>query len=107
MTEANLHDKLKELKKGYLKKLESHCKDFEELAGTLSCDNVEELYKKVHTISGTAGMYGLKELSEFSTEFEMYLKTLREGFNISEKSILEENFQKYLDKLKETITTGD
>lgn len=95
----SLEEKLKELKIGYLKKLESV---HSELKTLLLADvvDINEIYSKIHTISGTSGMYGISDLSNVSTEFEFYLKPLRENpdsINIDE---LKNKFSGFIDFLE-------
>ena len=103
---GNLEDKLKELKKGYLKKLESLVLDFKFFLETIEQADINELYSKVHTISGTSGMYGLTELSEFSTEFELYLKENKDNIDTVNKIELREKLFQYIKEI-EKIIIGD
>jgi len=94
--------KLKELRKGYINKLKDLIPSFEDLLNADSI-NIEEIYIKVHTVSGTSGMYGLKELSDASAEFESYLKPYKENptsINIEE---LKAKFLNYLEFMKTEI----
>jgi len=102
----NLEIKLKELKMGYLKKLESMVLSFKALLSDKDI-NIEELYQKVHTISGTAGMYGLSKLSGDSTEFEIYLKEIRGNSNSAEKNEVEARLLKYIEALEDTVGKGE
>ena len=69
----DFEQKLIELRKGYIKKLKDLPSSFIDLSHEEPI-NINEIYLKVHTISGTSGMYGLSDLSNASTEFEIYLK---------------------------------
>jgi len=69
----NLQEQLQLLKIGYIKKLEGMISEFRVLLEKIDLSVIDELYPKVHTISGTSGMYGLMELSDISTTFELYL----------------------------------
>ena len=102
----NLEEKLKELKKGYIKKLEVV---LSELKTLLTDKNlaINEIYLKVHTISGTSGMYGLKDISEVSTEFEFYLKPIKENPDVANREELKNNFSNYIDFLEKTISIGE
>lgn len=105
--DKNLEDKLNEFKRGYLKKLEGVLLDFQIMLKSDQID-VKDLYIKVHTISGTCGMYGLSVLSKLSNEFEEYLKPIKEeagdiNFNQEE---LKNKFLKYVDSIEE-ILKGD
>lgn len=99
----NLEEKIKELRKGYLKKLENILSKFKTLL-TDENINIEEIYLQVHTISGTSGIYGITNLSKESTELEFYLKPLRENpgnINIEE---LKNKFTSYFDCIQEVIS---
>jgi hypothetical protein len=99
----NLEEKLKELKIGYLKKLGIVLSELK----TLLADDkivIEDLYSKIHTISGTSGMYGISELSNASTEFEFYLKPLKENPDSANINELRSKFSDYIDFLEKTIS---
>lgn len=102
----NLESKLKEFKKGYLKKLEDIILGFKTLLNDKDI-NIEELYKKVHTISGTSGMYGLKEISDISTEFEFYLKLLKENIGIINEDELKNKILNFINDIEKIALTGD
>lgn len=103
---SDLEEKLKELKKGYLNKLKD---TFPEIKILLNNEpiNIQEIYSKVHTIAGTSGMYGLKDLSEASTEFEFYLKPLKENPNTINIEELKKYFLNYIEHLEKTISIGE
>lgn len=101
----SLQNKLNELKRGYLKKLEGVLSEFYILLEAQKID-YNEIYTKVHTISGTSGMYGLKSLSDISTEFEYYLKDIKNGIDYSEEE-LKNKFLKYVNSLKKNIFEGE
>ena len=98
----SLEDKLKEFKKGYLKKLETTVLNLTALLENIQ-SNIEELYSTVHTISGTSGMYGLKNLSDLSTEFEVYLKEIRNDKSLVDEHELFKKLKKYIEDIKDTI----
>lgn len=102
----NLQDKLNLLKIGYLKKLEGTIPEFKVLSDKINVSLVDELYSKVHAISGTSGMYGLKELSDFSADFELYLKRVKSGEICYEDDVLKGLLIKYIDQII-NITKGD
>jgi len=102
----NLQSKLNILKLGYIKKLETMVPEFEILSKKMDCSHIDELYSKVHTISGTSGMYGLKDLSDFSTDFEIYLKEIKNDPNCYNEVILKEKLTNYI-KNVEKIVKGD
>lgn len=99
----NLGDKLKELKQGYLKKLEITLCTFKNLLTDFESINIDELYSMVHTISGTSGMYGLNSLSDASTEFELYLKEIKNDKNLLKEDELLEKFKKYVNTIEKNI----
>lgn len=103
---SDLEEKLKELKKEYLNKLKDSFPNFKILLNNEPI-NIQEIYSKVHTISGTSGMYGLKNLSEASTEFEFYLKPLKENPDTINIEELNNYFLNYIKCLEKTITTGE
>lgn len=98
----SLEDKIKELKVGYLKKLEDV---LAELIALLNAEkiNVDELYSKIHTIAGTSGMYGLHELSNISTDFELYLKEVKADVDSVNEDALRTKFSKYLLNLRDIL----
>lgn len=97
----NLQDQLKILKVGYIKKLEGSISEFKELAEKVdaSVNFVEELYRKVHSISGTSGMYGLMELSDISTEFELYIKEIKNDINLLNEVELKDKLLQYIENI--------
>lgn len=101
----NLEEKLNELRKNYLNKLKDNLPSFKELTNEDSI-NINEIYSKIHTIAGTSGMYGMNDLSKISTEFEFYLKPLKESPENIDESELKTKLINYIDYL-ETILTGD
>lgn len=102
----NFEEKLKELRKGYLKKLETEVVELKDL---LNVDeiNVFNVYSKVHKISGTSGMYGLNELSNTSNIFEVYLKEILKQIEENANSINNSDIQKklsdYIAYIEDTI----
>lgn len=101
----SLEEKLKELKIGYLKKLESIHSELKILMIADVVD-INEIYSKIHTISGTSGMYGINDLSNAATEFEFYLKPLKENPDYININELKTKFSNFLDFLEKNIT-GD
>ena len=95
----DLQAKINILKQGYLKKLEGMILEFKAILEKISLSNIEELYSKVHTISGTSGMYGLSELSSFSTDFEVYLKKINNDKKIYNEDVLKDLLIKYIDDI--------
>lgn len=102
----NLEEKLKVLRIGYLNKLKDVCLSFKLLLEENPI-NIQEVYSKIHTISGTSGLYGLNALSNVSTEFEFYLKPLKENPDavVNTKEI-KEKLSDYISYL-ETVLMGD
>lgn len=103
----NLESKLKELKKGYLKKLETLLPSFMDMLEATDKIDLTELYSKVHTISGTSGMYGLKELSDISNEFEIHLKGVKDNKGLVDEQELKERLNPYIESIKKAILNGD
>lgn len=106
----DLENKLQGLKQIYLKKLETVLSELKALFDSEQTD-INELYSRVHTISGTSGMYGLKQISEISTEFEIYLKKIKEALQAGMGSInfneLRDKFSQYLSNLEKGILKGE
>jgi len=102
----NLEEKIKELRKGYINKLKDSFCDFKVLSEENQID-IQVLYQKVHTISGTSGMYGLKEISDSSTEFEIYLKPFKETPNSINVTELKEKILIYVKDLEKILSEGE
>jgi len=102
----NLQEQIKLLKIGYVKKLEGMLPEFKSISKKTSLLAIDELYSKVHTISGTSGMYGLNELSDFSTNFELYLKKIKNDSNCYDESIFLNMLVEYIEYI-EDITKGE
>ena len=102
----NLQNKLNELKKGYVEKLKSSVINLQELLNNIEALNIEELYGNVHKISGTSGMYGFNELSSLSTEFELYLKEIKNGDGSFVQSELNDKLTQYIISIKNVIMEG-
>lgn len=103
--DKNFEEKFKELQKGYLNKLRENFSSFKALLNENPI-NIQEVYSRVHTISGTSGMYEISNLSDVSVDFEIYLKPIKENpdsINIEE---LKNRFSNYLDSI-EKIILGD
>lgn len=99
---TKLEDKLNELKKGYLKKLETVLQEFNALLNESEID-IKLFYAKVHTISGTSGIYGIKELSNYSTDFEIYLKEKINNDIQIEQSELKDKIVEYINFLNKIL----
>lgn len=102
----NLSEGLKTLKIGYLKKLEEMLPSFKLIDKEITPLYVDELYKKVHTISGTSGMYGLNKLSHISTGFEVYLKDIKCGIKSINEIELKEKLFQYIKTIEKVIDVG-
>ena len=98
-----LQEQLKVLKMGYLKKLEGMIPEFKVLLEKISLLNVDELYIKVHTISGTSGMYGLIKLSDLSTDFELYLKKVKNDKSCYDEGALKGLLTEYIEHIIDII----
>lgn len=103
---SDLEEKLRELRKGYINKLRETFSSFKALLNNEPI-NIQEVYSKVHTISGTSGMYGIKELSDISTEFEFYLKPFRENPASINTKELKTRFSDYLGLVEIVISIGE
>lgn len=102
--DKNFERKLNELKKGYSNKLKESYPSFKDLLDENPL-NVQEIYSRVHSISGTSGMYGLNELSNLSTEFEFYLKSIKENFDSINIEELKIKLSKYLEDLNNLLNS--
>lgn len=98
MSTDDLKNKLNELKKGYLKKLEDILANLKNLLSNEKID-IEELYSNIHKISGTSGIYGLSEISNISTEFEFYLKEIKNGITIIKEQELRTMLLEYIENI--------
>lgn len=98
-------EKFKELQAGYLNKLKENFSSFKALLNENPL-NIKEIYSRVHTISGTAGMYEMSDLSTTSIEFEVYLKPIKEDPHCVNAEELKNKFSNYLDKIEKMIV-GD
>lgn len=99
----DLQERLLALKLGYIKKIQGILPEFEVLSGKISISLIDELYIKVHTISGTSGMYGLNELSSLSTDFELYLKKIKNDENSYDEKLLKDLLNEYIKNIKHII----
>lgn len=99
----NLQEQLKLLKIGYIKKLEVMIPEFVILSETFNLSIIDEIYLKVHTISGTSGMYGLNELSNLSTNFELYLKKIKNDSNCYDENIFKNMLIEYIEYIVNII----
>lgn len=105
MDKNDLENKLKELRQGYLKKLEDVVLSLKSTLQNEEMD-VDEIYAEVHKVSGTSGMYGLNEISNISTEFEFYLKELKNDKTLIKPKELSEKLAKYLKNIETSINGG-
>lgn len=103
--DSNMEAKLKELRKNYLKKLEGVLSDLKELFNDEPI-STEVLYSKIHTISGTSGVYGLKELSNNSSNFEIYLKDKNKNISSFDSAELKGKLYDYIQYLEKMLLTG-
>lgn len=100
--DKNFEEKFKELKKGYLNKLRVNFSSFKDLLDENPL-NIQEIYSRVHTIAGTSGMYGISDLNNLSTEFEIYIKPFKENPELIKMEELKNQFSNYLDSIEKTI----
>lgn len=102
----SLENKLNELKISYLKKLETIISSFKKNLEENILD-AKEIYSQVHTISGTSGMYGYQKISEYSTEFEIYLKLIKESIESLDREELKKKFLEYIVNMEKYISAGE
>lgn len=103
--DKNFEDKFKELQKGYLNKLKENFPSFKALLNETPL-SINEIYSRVHTISGTSGMYEIPELSDISVDFEIYLKPIKENPDLVKNEELKDRFSNYLDSI-EIVLLGE
>ena len=103
---SDLEQQLKILKMGYIKKLRDSFPEFEALL-SLRTPDINEVYTKVHTISGTSGMYGIMDLSEISSEFEIYLKEQKANIDMINYEDLKSKLSTYVENLSSIIFAGE
>lgn len=101
----DLSKKLDVLKQMYIVKLKCIINEFWELFDNENID-ASDLYLKIHSISGTSGMYGLTEIGDVSSEFELYLKSLNNDINFSNDEEFRNKFSAYIKTLND-ILDGD
>jgi len=104
--ENNLESKLNVLKKGYLEKMKGLVLGFKDILNDFEQFDFNELYSKVHTISGTSGMYGFLDLSEKSTDFELYLKDIKNNNKDLVETELKEKLSEYIVNIEKVILEG-
>lgn len=96
MTEISeqFEDSLNKLKSIYRLKLKEEISYFENiLKEPFTKELLEDLRKKVHKLSGSAGMYGFLELSTITHEFDIQLQ-----------EILETDFTPHVHVIKDQIS---
>lgn len=100
--DENFNEKFKELQKGYSNKLKETFPSFKALLNE-DAINIQEIYSRVHTISGTSGMYGMSDLGDVSTDFEFYLKPIKENPELINIEEFKNRFSNYLDSIEKII----
>lgn len=100
--DKSFEEKFKELKKAYLDKLRETLPSFKALLYENPM-NIQEIYSRVHTISGTSGMYEVSDLSDISVEFEIYLKPIKENLALINIEEFKNRFSNYLDSIEKVI----
>lgn len=103
--DKTFEEKFKELQTGYLNKLKENFPGFRALLNEVPL-NIQEIYSRVHTISGTSGMYEMSDLSNISMDFEAYLKPIKDDPLSANMEELKKKFSNYLDNI-EKIIVGD
>lgn len=103
---SDLEEKLKELKRGYIIKLKDSLLVLKNILASEEID-IQDLYSKIHTTAGTSGMYGLADLSEISTEFEFYLKSIKENSELINEEELKNKFSNYLEAMAKILLAGE
>lgn len=98
-------EKFNVLRKGYLNKLKDNLPSFRALLDENPI-NIAEIYSRVHTLSGTCGMYELPELSKLSVNFETYIKPIKENPDLINIEEFKNKFVIYLDNI-ETVILGE
>lgn len=103
--DKQFEEKFKELQAGYLNKLKENFPSFRALLSENPL-NIQEIYSRVHTISGTSGMYEMLDLSNISIDFEIYIKPIKEDPHCANMEEVKNRFSNYLDNI-EKIIVGD
>lgn len=104
--ENNLKSRLNKLKICYLIDLKNKIEIFNNMIDNLNQLNIDELYGEVHKISGTGGIYGLKELSNASTNFEFYLKNIKNSNFQTNEVELKNKLIQYVKNIQKSIRGG-
>jgi HPt (histidine-containing phosphotransfer) domain-containing protein len=94
--------KLDTLKKMYVEKLRALIPEFELIILSEKID-VKEIYQRVHKISGTAGMYGLAGISDLASQFEEYLKPIKDDLNLENQNDIKKKTSEFFDKYKDMV----
>lgn len=100
--DKNFLENLNKLKKSYIKKLKLSVSDFEMILNNGTID-IQDLYQRIHKISGTSGMYGLFEISNISSSLEFYLKKFKDNPEKINQEDLKQNLSEYLKSFKEFL----
>lgn len=100
--DKNFEEKFKELQKGYLNKLKENFPSFQALLNENPI-NIQEIYSRVHTISGTSGMYEISDLSDISADFEIYIKPFKENPESMDVEEFKNKFSIYLNSIRNII----
>lgn len=93
--DKNFDEEFKELQKRYLNKIRDSLSSFKDLIEE-SPINIQEIYSRVHAIAGTSGMYELLDLSNISSDFEGYLKPIKENPDSVKIEEFRNKFSSYL-----------
>jgi len=93
-----INAKLEVLKKAYSQKIKSHIEDLK----TFLAEGFqpEDIYSIIHSISGTSGMFGMSEVSALATDFEFFLKELKNKPKGTDQNILNEKLEKFIRDLE-------
>ena len=99
---ADLQETLNNLKKMYLKKLETDLPSMQAYFDmTIDLQKAVEIRNIVHKLSGTGGMYGLKKLSEEACNVEIKLNAVRDG----EAPLIEDEIKKDFKHIVDIVIT--
>jgi diguanylate cyclase (GGDEF)-like protein len=102
--ESNIQDKLKALFDAYTKNLPGKIntleKQWQDLIQQWSVEKLIDFHRAVHSLCGSAGTYGYRELSQAAHELEIFLKTL-----IDKDSVTQQNQHQIMQLLNKMVST--
>ncbi|MFC1748452.1 Hpt domain-containing protein [Pseudomonadota bacterium] len=109
LNQSNVEQLLASLRDNYLSEFHEHCDSLEEYAMKMIKeatfeDGFANIYRKVHSIKGSAGTHGLMALSTICHHFEDLLTLLDNGDRQCDEPVID-ICMRYIDLLRETSWT--